>query len=84
MSLKAGFSGCMPYLVWLVASSAILIGAWATDPYVFGFSAFGSAAISLALLAVSPFFGIRPMLWAILATVPTVLLFALLSTYKWA
>lgn len=29
-------------------------------------------------------FGIRPFLWAVAAAVPTLLAFALLSTYDWA
>ena len=84
MSIKARLASPVPYVAWLVASAILLAIARVTDPYVFGFSAFAAAGISGALLAIAAWFGRRPFLWALAATLPTVLSFALLSTYKWA
>lgn len=81
---KATFSGSAPYLTWLLVSIAALVGAWATEPYVFGFTAFGAAFVSLVLVVVSLFMSLRSFLLATLACIPTVAAFALLSTYSWA
>ena len=62
----------------------ILTGAWAADPYIFGFTAFGAAAVSGGFVLVSLFLRKNQFPWALLAGIPTALSFWLLSTYKWA
>ena len=84
MSFKTTFAKPLPYIVWLALSVIILIAGWATDPYVFGFSAFGAAAISGIMTILGLCFGIRTFLWSVVAAIPTGLSFALLSTYSWA
>ena len=84
MSFKTTFAKPLPYIVWLALSAIILVAAWAIDPYVFGFSAFGAAAISAVLATLGLCFGIRTFLWAVIAAIPTGVSFALLSTYSWA
>lgn len=84
MSFKTTFAKPLPHIIWLVLSTTILVTAWATDPYVFGFSAFGAAAISGAMAVLGLVFGIRTFAWSVIAAVPTVLSFAILSTYNWA
>ena len=77
------FSRPAPYLAWLVLSAVGLLIARATDPYMLGFGAFAAAGISAALGLVALFCGWRAIATALLAAVPTVVAFALLSTYKW-
>jgi len=84
MPFKSRFAKPLPYVVWLVLSSVILVAAWAIDPYVFGFSAFGTAAISGTMAVIGLCFGARTLLWSLAAAIPTTLAFALLSTYNWA
>jgi hypothetical protein len=84
MQWRAWLAQPWPYLGWLLLSLAWLLVARAIDPYVFGFSAFGTAGISGLLLFVALWFGWRAVLAALVAAIPTVLAFALLSTYKWA
>jgi len=72
------------YLAWLLVSTVLLAVARYTDPYVFGFAAYGTAGVSIVLISAALLFGVRPFLWAVLAAVPTVLAFVLLSTYNWA
>jgi len=84
VAIRALFARPVPYLVWLVTSALGLAIAQSIEPHVFGFSAFAAAFVSGALLLVSLFMGVRAVLWALVAAVPTVLAFALLSTYKWA
>jgi hypothetical protein len=84
MSFKSTFAKPLPHIIWLVLSIIILVAAWATDPYVFGFAAFGSAAISGAMAVLGLVFGVRTFVWSVIAAVPTALSFALLSTYNWA
>jgi hypothetical protein len=82
--LKTRFQTPTPYAAWFVFSGAALVAAWAADPYILGFAAFAAAAISGVLVAASVFLGLRPFVFATLAALPTILSFALLSTYKWA
>ena len=84
MEMRGLFKRPLPYLAWLALSALGLAIARPIDPHVFGFSAFAAAFVSGALLLVSLFMGVRAVLWALAAGVPTVLAFALLSTYKWA
>jgi len=84
MSFAAVFARSTPYPVWLVASSVLLVVCCFIDPHVFGFAAFATAGISALLVAVAAFRGWRAFLLAILACLPTVAAFALLSTYHWA
>lgn len=73
-----------PYAGWLALSAAGLTAAWATDPHVFGFAAFAAAGGSGLLILLALFHGLRPVLWSLVAGVPTVVAFAVLSTYRWA
>ena len=84
MGFRSLFARPTPYLAWLVLSAAGLAIARALDPYVFAFSAWGAALVSGALLLLALFMGWRAVVSALLAWLPTVLSFALLSTYKWA
>ena len=84
MSIQTKFAGPTPYAAWLVLSTILLAMARAADPYVFGFSAFAAAGVSGVLVVVAACFGLRSFLWAVAASVPTVVSFAMLSTYKWA
>ena len=81
--LKALLSGNALYLGWLVASALGLWIARATDPYVLGAGAFLAAGISAVLAFAALFFGLRPFALAVLASLPTVASFWLLSTYSW-
>jgi len=81
---RAAFARPWPYVGWLLVSLAWLLAARAIDPYVFGFSAFGTGGVSGVLLFVALWCGWRAVLAALLAAVPTLLAFALLTTYKWA
>jgi len=78
------FSGSIVYVAWLLMSCVILFISWSIDPYVYGFAAYGTMFISIGLFVVSLFFGIRPILLAALAALPTAISFAILSTYRWA
>jgi hypothetical protein len=81
--LKALLSGQALYLAWLVASALGLWIARATDPYVLGAAAFLAAGISASLAVAALFFGARAFALALLASLPTVASFWLLSTYSW-
>jgi hypothetical protein len=81
-ALARRFAGPLPYALWLGISASGLGVACALDPYVFGFAAFGAAGVSIALLAIAPWFGTRSLLWALTAALPTLAAFALLSTYR--
>ena len=78
------FSSHTPYLAWLVFSGAVLGSAWAADPYLFGFAAFGAAAISAILVVLSMVSGWRSFAWGIAGAVPTGIALILLSTVRWA
>jgi hypothetical protein len=82
--LRKVFSGVAPYVAWLVASALGLWVAKAIDPYVFGAAAFLAAGISVLLAVVALFFGWRTFALAVLAGLPTLASFWLLSTYSWA
>ena len=82
--LKAWLSGNAPYLGWLVVSALGLWVARAIDPYVFGAAAFLAAGVSVLLAIVAAFFGVRPFALAVLAGLPTLASFWMLSTYSWA
>ena len=84
MSIKTRLATPMPYAAWMAVSAVLLVVAQATDPYVFGFAAFAAAAVSAALVVISLPFGGRALLWAAIASLPTLLSFAVLSTYNWA
>lgn len=84
MSIKTTFAKSLPYVIWLSLSAAFLFAAWAIDPYLFGFTAFGSAAISGVMAVLGLCFGARTFLWSVIAAIPTALSFALLTTYSWA
>jgi hypothetical protein len=84
MSIKTRLASPLPYALWLIASAILLAGARAADPYIFGFAAFAAAGVSAVLVVVAACVGLRPFLWSLAAGIPTVLSFALLSTYKWA
>jgi hypothetical protein len=83
-SARHGFHSPLPYAVWLALSAALLVVAQWIDPYVFGFTAFGVAAISALLIGIAIFHGKRSFAWACASSLPCIAAFALLSTYKWA
>jgi hypothetical protein len=73
-----------PYLLWLASSSALLAVACAYDPYVFGFAALAACWISGLLVAASLLLSMRRLVLALVASIPSVVSLALLSTYNWA
>lgn len=84
MSFKTTFAKPLPYVIWLLLSAAILVTTCVIDPYLFGFTAFGTAAISGVFAVIGLCFGARSILWSLIAAIPTGLSFALLMTYNWA
>ena len=83
------------YVAWLVALVAGLSVAYATDPYVFGFAAFGLGAVTGAICIVGGFIVFRnpsTSRWGRLAVLTSLLLavaavlwaLAILGTFKWA
>jgi hypothetical protein len=82
--LKALLAGNALYLGWLIVSVAGLLAARATDPYVLAAAAFAAAPVSVLLVVVAAFFGLRPFALAVLAGLPTLASFWLLSTYSWS
>jgi hypothetical protein len=81
---KAVFASRWLYAGWGLASAALLAVAAYVDPHIFGFSAFGAAALSGLLVLGAAVLDWRSLVWALLAATPTVLAFWRLSTYKWA
>jgi hypothetical protein len=71
------------YICWMVLSIAILVGARAYDPYVFGFAAFSAAFVSAVLVGLGLWSGLRPFAWALVAALPTTAALTELSTYRW-
>lgn len=84
MSARTFFAKPTPYLLWMALSAILLVITRSVDPYIFGFTAFATAGLSGFVLLLALVFGIRQIGWALLGGVPTILAFALLSTYKWA
>ena len=84
MQMRRRMAGPLPYLGWLLLSAIGLAIACAVDPYIFAFAAFATAAVSALLALIAAWFGLRALGWALLAGLPSVLAFALLSTYRWA
>ena len=84
MRFKSFFSRPYPYLGWIFLSALGLFAAERYDPYVFGFTAFGTLGVSSFLTLVSLFLGWRSFLLAALGFSPTAIAFAVLSTYHWA
>ena len=83
-STRHGFRSSFPYAVWFGLSAVLLAATQRIDPYVFGFTAYGVAAISVLLIAISMFHGTRALACACASSLPCVAAFALLSTYQWA
>jgi hypothetical protein len=81
---KAIFTSRWLYMGWCLASAGLLAVAACIDPYVFGFSAFGTAALSGLLALGAAALNWRSLAWALVAATPTALAFWRLSTYKWA
>jgi len=84
VTAKALFAKRGLYWAWGIVSASALAAAAYVDPYVFGFAAFGAAAISGLLALGAAALSWRKLPWAALAAVPTVVAFQVLSTYKWA
>lgn len=84
MKLPAVLATRTPYIAWLIASAILLAVACFLDPYIFGFTAFASAGLSLLAAVLSAFSGWRTFLWGVFSTIPTVVAFVVLSTYSWA
>jgi hypothetical protein len=72
------------YLVWALASAALLVTTCYIDPYVFGFTAMGAAWLTGAVVVTALIAAPRRLGWAILSSIPTLCAFARLSTYDWA
>lgn len=81
---KAFFASRRLYVVWCLASAAALGVASYADPYIFGFSAFGAAAVSGLVALGAAVLNWRSLPWALMAALPTALALLRLSTYKWA
>lgn len=83
------------YGAWLIVLVSALYVAYATDPYVFGFAAFGLGAVTGAICIAGGFFVVRnpsTSRWGRLAVLTSLLLavaavlwaLAILGTFKWA
>lgn len=81
---KAFLASRTPYLSWMLLSSVLLAVACFIDPYVFAFTAYGTAWLSGGIVLAALIAARSRLLWAITSVIPTAISFALLSTYKWA
>ena len=77
------FAGPGLYICWMALSTAVLLGARAYDPYVFGFASFSAAFVSVVLIGLGLWHGLRSFAWALVAALPTTAAFAELATYRW-
>ena len=84
MHAKTIFTSQWLYVGWGLASAGLLTVAAYVDPHVFGFAAFGAAALSGLLVLGAAVLNWRSLVWALVAAVPTALAFWRLSAYKWA
>lgn len=84
MGMRSTFARPTPYLAWLALSSLALVVCERIDPYVFAAAAFLASGISGLLFVISLFCGPRSIAWAVVAALPTLAAFWLLSTYRWA
>lgn len=84
MNLSNRFSKPTPYIAWLIVSAVLVTVTSAIDPHSLGFTAYGTAGVSIVLISLSLMLGMRPFLWALLAAVPTVAAFAYLYLFHWA
>jgi hypothetical protein len=78
------FSERRLYLLWAAVSAAGLTVAAYVDPYIFGLSAFTAAFLSGSFVVAAALLHWRSLPWAVVGCVPTVVAFAVLSTYNWA
>jgi hypothetical protein len=84
MNPGALFGNWKLHLGWTLASAVGLLAAQRADPYLFGLAAFCAAFVSCLLVLGTMVWRGRRLHWAVLACLPTMLAFMLLSTYKWA
>ena len=84
MNLSKRFTKPAPYIAWLIVSAVLVTIMSAIDPHILGFTAYGTAGVSIVLISLSLMLGMRTFLWALLSAVPTIVAFAYLYTYHWA
>ena len=93
--MKRVLSDPRAYVAWLVLLVGVLLAAYATDPYVFGFAVFGLGAATGAVCAAGVYFVIlnpgasrsgRQTVWASLLLAVAAILgsLAMLGTFRWA
>ena len=73
-----------PYVAWLAVSAAWLGVARYVDPYVFGFSSFGTGLVSAGLVLAALIWSRRHLPLAVVASLPTTWALYVLGTYNWA
>lgn len=84
MRLASTLSRHTPYLTWTLVSAVALVTACLTDPHIFGLAAFVAAGISGLLALAALFIAPTRFAWAAASALPTLVAFAILSTYRWA
>lgn len=82
--MKQLFGSRRLMLLWFVASAVCLGVAYAIDPYIFGLAAFVCAVVSCGVVLGTAVFSRGQLGLALLAALPTLVAFWLLSGFRWA
>jgi hypothetical protein len=82
MKLSDRFAKPAPYIAWLLVSALLLAITSSIDSNVLAITAYGTAGVSIVLISASLMVGMRPFLWALLAALPTLVVFSSLSIFR--